>query len=98
MRSFIFTLGICINKYFFTLDRHIYFTLQYPNSIEAILNEYTRLFILKRIIEPAIFTNIVRMKEVEKRNLADNGLCCVNWQTLHTALPLSLTLGEFREI
>ena len=97
MRSFIFTLGIWINKYF-CIDRHIYFTLQYPNSIEAILNEYTRLFILKRIIEPAIFTNIVRMKEVEKRNLADNGLCCVNWQTLHTALPLSLTLGEFREI
>ena len=88
MRSFIFTLGI----------RRKYFPLQYPNFIQAILNEYTRLFILKRIIEPAIFTNIVRMKELEKRNLADNGLCCVNWQTLHTALPLSLTLGEFREI
>ena len=96
MRSFIFTLGIWINKYF--CIRRKYFPLQYPNFIQAILNEYTTLFILKRIIEPAIFTNIVRMKELEKRNLADNGLCCVNWQTLHTALPLSLTLGEFREI
>ena len=89
MTPFTFTSGI---------DRHIYFPLQYSNFIEAILNEYTRLFILKRIIEPAIFTNIVRMKGLEKRNLADNGLCCVNWQTLHTALPLSLTLGECREI